>query len=49
MNETIVLIVCGWITLLVVVLPLAQHIEFLRDCKKYDRETAEEKRRRIDE
>lgn len=46
MNETIALIVCGWITLLVVVLPLVQHIEFLRDCKKYDRETDEEKRRR---
>lgn len=46
MNETIVLIVCGWITLLVVVLPLVQHIEFLRDCKKYGSETAEEIRRR---
>ena len=46
MSETIALIVGGWITFFVVMLPLVQHIEFLRDCKKYGRETAEEIRRR---
>ena len=46
MSETIAIIIVGWITFLVVMIPLAQHIEFLRDCKKYGRETAEEIRRR---
>lgn len=43
MNELIAIIFCGWITFLVVMLPLVQHIEFLRDSRKYEKETAETK------
>ncbi len=46
MTETIAIIIGVWITILVVMLPLVQHIEFLHDCKKYGGETAEEIRRR---
>lgn len=46
MTETIAIIIESWITFLVVMLPLVHHIEFLHDCRKYGRETAEEIRRR---
>lgn len=46
MNETIVIIFGVWITFLVAIIPLAQHIEFLHDFRKDKKETAEETRRR---
>lgn len=45
MNEIIAIIFCVWITFLVAIIPLAQHIEFLHDSQKDGKETAEEIRR----
>ena len=45
MNETIVIIFCIWITFMVAIIPLAQHIEFLHESRKEGKETAEEIRR----
>ena len=45
MNETIVIIFFVCITFMVAIIPLSQHIEFLHDSRKEEKETDEEIRR----